>query len=168
MSKYDYTNSTIDKSDKKRLHFYEELFTILELLESENNEVNELIGWMGVVLGYYTRLPKSVTEWESKNYLRPDKKIDDYTYIRNVSIHDIRLYSIFSSIKECSGYSSNDSLADISDKLYFLLDKVVHPYHRKNLDLEDVRFYVEIEYISKEEQRKNESEHNIKYDDTEI
>ena len=40
MSKYDYTNSTIDKSDKKRLHFYEELFTILELLESENNEVN--------------------------------------------------------------------------------------------------------------------------------
>ena len=80
----------------------------------------------------------------------------------------MRLYSIFSSIKECSGYSSNDSLADISDKLYFLLDKVVHPYHRKNLDLEDVRFYVEIEYISKDEQRKNESEHNIKYDDTEI
>ena len=31
MPKYDYTNSTIDRSDKKRLHFYEELFTILEI-----------------------------------------------------------------------------------------------------------------------------------------
>ena len=25
MPKYDYTNSTIDRSDKKRLHFYEEV-----------------------------------------------------------------------------------------------------------------------------------------------
>ena len=56
MPKYDYTNSTIDRSDKKRLHFYEELFTILEITESVNEEVNELIGWMGVVLGYYTKL----------------------------------------------------------------------------------------------------------------
>lgn len=30
MPKYDYTNATIDKTDKKRLHFYEELLTILE------------------------------------------------------------------------------------------------------------------------------------------
>ena len=34
MPKYDYTNATIDKSDKKRIHFYEELLTILELYES--------------------------------------------------------------------------------------------------------------------------------------
>ena len=98
MPKYDYTNSTIDRSDKKRLHFYEELYTILELHESVNEEVNELIGWLGVVLGYYTRLPKSISEKTLDNYLKPDKKIDDYTYIRNVSIQDIRLYSIISSI----------------------------------------------------------------------
>ena len=68
MPKYDYTNSTIDKSDKKRLHFYEELYTILELHESVNEEVNELIGWLGVVLGYYTRLPKSISEKTIENY----------------------------------------------------------------------------------------------------
>ena len=102
MPKYDYTNSTIDRSDKKRLHFYEELYTILELHESVNEEVNELIGWLGVVLGYYTRLPKSISEKTLDNYLKPDKKIDDYTYIRNVSIQDIRLYSIISS----RGFSS--------------------------------------------------------------
>ena len=168
MPKYDYTNSTIDRSDKKRLHFYEELYTILELHESVNEEVNELIGWLGVVLGYYTRLPKSISEKTLDNYLKPDKKIDDYTYIRNVSIQDIRLYSIISSIIECSAYHSDDSLSDITEKMYYLLDKVVHPYHRKNLDLEDVRFYVELEYISNEQQKELEEKHNIKFDDMEI
>ena len=116
MPKYDYTNSTIDRSDKKRLHFYEELFTILEITESVNEEVNELIGWMGVVLGYYTRIPES-KEKDSVDYLKPDKKINDYTYIRNVSNQDIRLYSIISSIKECSAYNNNDSLSEITEKL---------------------------------------------------
>ena len=167
MPKYDYTNSTIDRSDKKRLHFYEELFTILEITESVNEEVNELIGWMGVVLGYYTRIPDS-KEKDSTDYLKPDKKINDYTYIRNVSNQDIRLYSIISSIKECSAYNNNDSLSDITEKLYYLLDKVVHPYHRKNLDLEDVRFYVELEYINKEKQQEILKKHNIKYDDREV
>ena len=167
MPKYDYSNSTVDKSDKKRLHFSEELFTILEITESVNEEVNELIGWMGIVLGYYTRLPIK-EDREPIDYLKPDKKINDYTYIRNVSNQDIRLYSIISSIKECSAYNVDDSLADITEKLYYLLDKVVHPYHRKNLDLEDVRFYVELEYINKEQQEEILKKHNIKYDDTEI
>lgn len=167
MPKYDYTNSTIDRSDKKRLHFYEELFTILEITESVNDEVNELIGWMGVVLGYYTRIPEP-KEYESSDYLKPDKKLNDYTYIRNVSNQDMRLYSIISSIKECSAYNNNDSLSDITEKLYYLLDKVIHPYRRKNLDLEDVRFYVELEYINKEKQQEILKKHNIKYDDTEV
>ena len=167
MPKYDYTNSTIDRSDKKRLHFYEELFTILEITESVNEEVNELIGWMGVVLGYYTRIPDS-KEKDSTDYLKPDKKINDYTYIRNVSNQDMRLYSIISSIKECSAYNNNDSLSDITEKLYYLLDKVVHPYHRKNLDIENIRFYVEVEYIDAKTQKEIEETTTIKYDDTEV
>ena len=38
MPKYDYTNATIDKSDKKRIHFYEELLTILTLMQSKDDE----------------------------------------------------------------------------------------------------------------------------------
>lgn len=152
MPKYDYANSTIDKKDKHRLHFYEELFTILELLESENDEINELIGWMGVVLGIYTKLPEN--ERFTHNELKPDKKLDDYTYIRNVSQQDLRIYCLISSIKECLPYQENDSLSDITDKLYSLTDKQIHPYHKKDLDLEDVRYYVELEYINKEQQKR--------------
>ena len=54
------------------------------------------------------------------------------------------------------------------EKMYKILDKVVHPYHRKNLDLEDVRLYVELEYINKEKQQEILKKHNIKYDDTEV
>ena len=166
MPKYDYTNSTIDRSDKKRLHFYEELFTILEITESVNEEVNELIGWMGVVLGIYTKLPKN--ERFTHNDLKPDQKIDEYTYRRNVSISDIRLYSFVASIIECSGYQASDSLSEITEKMYKILDKVVHPYHKKDLDLEEVSYYIEVEYITKEEQKELEETHNIIFDDTEI
>ena len=78
MPKYDYTNATIDKTDKKRLHFYEELLTILELFESVDDDVNELIGWLGIVLGKYTRLPKSIYNKQLNNQLEDDKKIDEY------------------------------------------------------------------------------------------
>ena len=168
MPKYDYTNATVDKTDKKRLYFYEELLTILELYESVNDDVNELIGWLGIVLGKYTRLPKSIYNKQLNNQLEDDKKIDEYTYKRNVSISDIRLYSFVASIIECSGYQASDSLSEITEKMYKILDKVVHPYHKKDLDLEEVRYYVEVEYITKEEQKELEEKHNIIFDDTEI
>lgn len=168
MPKYDYTNATIDKTDKKRLYFYEELLTILELYESVDDDVNELIGWLGIVLGKYTRLPKSIYNNQLNNQLEDDKKIDEYTYRRNVSISDIRLYSFVASIIECSGYQASDSLSEITEKMYKILDKVVHPYHKKDLDLEEVRYYVEVEYITKEEQKELEEKYNIIFDDTEI
>lgn len=168
MPKYDYTNATIDKSNKKRLHFYEELLMILEMYESVDEEVNELIGWIGVVIGKYTRLPETIDTKQLSNQLEDDRKIDDYTYIRNVSISDFRLYSFIASIVECYGYQSSDSLTEITKKMYCLLDKVVHPYHKKNLDLEDVRYYVELEYITKEQQKELEKNYNIIFDDSEI
>ena len=69
---------------------------------------------------------------------------------------------------EYANYQISDSLSDITEKLYYLLDKIFHPYHRKNLDLEDIRFYVEIEYISKELQEELKNKYNIKFDDTEL
>jgi hypothetical protein len=150
------------------LYFYEELLTILELYESVNDDVNELIGLLGIVLGKYTRLPKSIYNKQLNNQLEDDKKIDEYTYKRNVSISDIRLYSFVASIIECSGYQASDSLSEITEKMYKILDKVVHPYHKKDLDLEEVRYYVEVEYITKEEQKELEEKHNIIFDDTEI
>lgn len=167
MSKYDYSNATIIKSNKKRLYFYEKIFSLIETYVSTSEEVNELIGWLGIVLNINTELP-SKNEKKINEYLKSDKKLNEYTYIRNVSTSDIRLYCIFATIEEYSSFQLPDSLTDITKKIYLLLDKVVHPYHRKRLDLEDVRYYVEVEYISKEKQKQIELELSVKYDDTEI
>ena len=150
------------------MHFYEELLTILELYESVDDDVNELIGWLGIVRGKYTRLPKWIYNKQLNNQLEDDKKIDEYTYRRNVSISDIRLYSFVASIIECSGYQASDSLSEITEKMYKILDKVVHTYRKKDLDVEEVRYYVEVEYITKEEQKELEEKYNIIFDDTEI
>ena len=167
MSKYNYEKFNVDKSDRKRLYFYEELFTMIEEYESVNDDINELIGWLGYVLGINIKLPEPTRHL--KNVLEKDKKVDENTYRRNVSVSDICLYGLFSTIKlNYTFHYPKDTLDEITEKLYYLIDKTVFPYHKKDLDLEEVRYYTEVEYISKEKQKEIEETTNIKYDTTEI
>ena len=134
MPKYDYTNSTIDRSDKKRLHFYEELFTILEITESVNEEVNELIGWMGVVLGYYTRIPDS-KEKDSTDYLKPDKKIND-VHKRKPSYGYHRIRKI---ILDETGWVVSDNLVHKVCKILNIRSKAKH-YKYKRPGEESIKY----------------------------
>lgn len=61
-----------------------------------------------------------------------------------------------------------DVLSEITDKIYYLVDEIIHPYHRKNLDIENIRFYVEVEYIDDKTQKEIEETTTIKYDKTEV
>ena len=39
-------------------------------------------------------------------------------------------------------------LLELIEKIYYKLDKIVHPYYeKKDIDLEDIRYYSELEYI---------------------
>ena len=168
MLKYDYTNSKIDTKNQKRLHFYQVISSILEMYISTSAEVNELISWLSLLSNGYTDSKPNELELTNDEELKPDQKINDYTYIRNVTLSDFRIYCIIASIYENIGWNSDDVLKEITDKLYYLLDKIVHPYHKKNLDLEDIRFYVELEYISDEEKKELEEKYNIKFDTEEV
>ena len=46
MSKFDYSNGFVDKKDRKRLYFFEEITDILVMYDSTNLDVNELIYWL--------------------------------------------------------------------------------------------------------------------------
>ena len=46
MSKFDYSNGFVDKKDRKRLYFFEEITDILVMYDSTNSDVNELIYWL--------------------------------------------------------------------------------------------------------------------------
>lgn len=168
MCKYDYRNSFIDYEHEKRIYFYQYISTLLGNLISTSCEVNELIGWLSVLSNGYTDRYPDFYNFENNEELRKDEKIGEYTYIRQVSQSDMRIYSIISSIHEDFGWKKIDVLSEITDKIYYLVDEIIHPYHRKNLDIENIRFYVEVEYIDDKTQKEIEETTTIKYDKTEV
>lgn len=163
MTKFDYSNGIVNKSDRKRLYFFEELSDILIMHDSTNNEINELIYWL------YS-LCKSSSYQEYKKYksnykydLFPDKQVDENTFMRNVWYGDMIIYSIVSAVHDNNSWSIKDSLSEIIEKIYFILDIIIHPDYRPGLDYEDTRYYVEVEYISKEKQEGILKEHNMDF-----
>ena len=163
MSKYNYSNEIVNKSDRKRLYFFEEISDMLTLYDSTNKEVNELIYWLYFLSrGNDYREPKKYITNE-KYELKPDKQIDENTFIRNVWNNDLIIYNIVSTIHDNKSWQIEDVLSDIIEKIYFILDKIIFPDYRPGLDYEDTRYYVEVEYISKEEQEIIKREHNIDF-----
>ncbi len=165
MGKFDYSKGIVNTSDRKRLYFFEEMSEMLTLYDSSDNEVNELINWL------YS-LSQSVSYLEPKNYetnfdyeLKPDRQTDENTFVRNVWNNDLILYAIVSTIHDNNSWGEKDVLSDIIEKIYFKLDKIIHPDYRPGLDYEETRYYVEVEYISKEKQEKLKSEHNMDFEE---
>ena len=61
MEKFDYSNGIVDKTDRKRLYFFEEISDMLTMYDSSDNEVNELIYWL------YS-LSRNISYREPKDY----------------------------------------------------------------------------------------------------
>lgn len=153
----------VDKSDRKRLYFYSEITKILIMYESSDKEVNDMIYQL------YT-LSNSLKDIEPKpkrSFItvetKGDKQFDEDTFIRNVWKDDIIIHSIIASIFENQVWCIEDSLSKITEDLYFKLDKIIHPDYRPGLDYEDVRYYVEVEYIDKEKQEELQKNHNLDF-----
>ena len=163
MEKFDYSESIIDKTDRKRLYFFEEMSDMLTMYDSTSEEVNELIQWL------YS-LCRSVSYREPRHFettcdyeLKPDKQTDENTFVRNVWNNDLIIYAIVSTIHDNNSWETKDVLSDIIAKIYFKLDKIIHPDYRPGLDYEDTRYYVEVEYINKEKQERIKAEHNMDF-----
>ena len=162
MGKYDYSNVYIDKSNRKRLYFYEVITDIMTTYDSSNDEVNELIYWLYFLShGKDYREPQKIFKAKPCD-LKADKQVDENTFIRNVWKPDLTLYSIVSGICTGSEFQEKDVLYDITKKIYFMLDDIIYPDYRQGLDYEDTRYYVEIEYIN-EEQTKKLEEHGMNF-----
>ena len=153
MGKFDYSKGIVNTSDRKRLYFFEEISEMLTLYDSSDNEVNELIYWLYSLSRNTSHLEPKKYETSFDYELKPDKQTDENTFIRNVWNNDFILYAIVSTIH------------DNNEKIYFKLDKIIHPDYRPGLDYEETRYYVEVEYISKEKQEKLKAEHNMDFEE---
>lgn len=165
MSKYDYSNGTIDKSNRKRYYFFSEFSKMLTMYESTSEEVNELIKWLYTLTQSIDEIEPYDTEVDYDHELKPDEKVDENTFRRNVWVQDLRLYSLVATVHETGSWETKDVLSEITFEIYKKLNDIIHPNPRPGLDYEEVRYYSEVEYISKEEQIKIKKEHNIDFDE---
>ncbi len=165
MSKYDYSNGIIDKSNRKRYYFFSEFSKILTMYESTSEDVNELIKWLYTLTQSIDEIEPYETEVDYDHELKPDEKVDENTFRRNVWAQDLRLYSLVAAVHETGSWETKDVLSEITFEIYKKLNDIIHPNPRPGLDYEEVRYYSEVEYISKEEQIKMKKEHNIDFDE---
>ena len=157
MSKYDYSSGIIDKSNRKRYYFFSEFSKILTMYESTSEDVNELIKWLYTLTQSIDEIEPYKTEVNYDHELKPDEKVDENTFRR--------LYSLVAAVHETGSWETKDVLSDITFEIYKKLNDIIHPNPRPGLDYEEVRYYSEVEYISKEEQIKMKKEHNIDFDE---
>lgn len=142
---FDYSKGKIDKKNKKRIIFINRLAYLMQDFESTSDEVNELVDWLfyrseGIVYA------KKRNKFHSNYKLQSVKKIDNSTIIKEVWDNDFHLYSYIILLYEHNYWINKDVLSDIIMELYFRLDKIVHPYDGSNRDLENIKYYVELDY----------------------
>ena len=163
MGKYDYSNATVDKSNRKRYYFYSELSKILTMYESTSDDVNELIKWLYALSNSISEIEPYHIDINYDHELKQDEQVDENTFRRNVWMQDLRLFSLVAAAHETGSWGTKDALSEITFEIYIKLNEIIHPNPRKGLDYEEVRYYTEVEYINKDKQKKRESKYNLDY-----
>lgn len=163
MKEQECSNEYVDTTNRKRLYFYAELSKMLVMFDSSDDEVNDLIYKLYTLSNSLSDIEPRRKNIEYEHDTKEDKQVDENTFIRENDTHDLRIYIIIATIQEESTWAIRDALYEITDKIYHKLDKIIHPDYRPGLDYERVRYYTEVEYISKEEQKRIKAEHNLDF-----
>lgn len=148
---FDYSKGKVDAKNKERISFISQMANIMQELDSTNDAVNELIDWLyckSEGIKYY----ELDLEYTMDYKIEPVKWLDNKRAIKEVWENDFHLYSYALILHEFGHWNNKDVLTDIISEIFFRLDKIVHPYEdeQHNRDLEDVRYFVEFDYVDKE------------------
>lgn len=148
---FDYSKGKIDKTNKKRIIFINRMSYLMQEFDSTSNEVNELIDWL-FCLSEGVPYHDPTFEISKRDYnLKPIKYIDENKMIKHVWNNDMHLYSYAMLLHEYNYWSNEDVLTDIIKEMYFRLDKIIHPSDGSDRDYEDIKYYVEVEYVNEEQ-----------------
>lgn len=148
---FDYSKGKVDRKNKKRIIFINRMAYLMQEFTSTSNEVNELIDWL-FCLSEGVQYNNSILNVSQTDYkLKPIKYIDNNILIKHIWNNDMHLYSYAMLLHEYNYWSNKDVLTDIIKELYFRLDKIIYPSDGSNRDLEDIKYYVEVEYVNEEQ-----------------
>lgn len=147
---FDYSNGNVDRRNKKRIIFINRMAYHMQEFDSTSDEVNELINWLFTLsegIPYHDPTLEYCRDYD----LKPVEYINKNKIIKHVWNNDMHLYSYAMLLHEYNYWENKDILTDVIAEIYFRLDKIVHPYDDSNRDLEDVKYYVELDYVDEEQ-----------------
>ncbi len=149
-TKYDYTAGIVNKQDKRRKMFINEMAFYMQQFESTSMDVNDLINWLFCMSDDQHYYPIDKNE-KDIIMIEPAKHIDSNRIIKEVFVNDLYLYSYAIVLHDYVYTQTRDVLYDIIYLLYKKIDEIVHPYEDRNRDLEDIKYFVELDYEPKEQ-----------------
>lgn len=148
---FDYSKGKVDKKNKKRIVFINRMAYLMQSFPSTSKEVNELIDWL-YYLSEGIDFHDSYVDFSRDDYdLELVKQLDKNRIIKEVWISDMHLYSYAMLLHEHNYWSNKDVLTDIIKELYFRLDEIIHPSDGSHRDFEDIKYYVEVDYVDEEQ-----------------
>ena len=146
-TKYDYVDGKVDKKNKRRKEFIRNMSYIMQQIESSNEDVIELVNWLCCIsddVHYY-----SDDDFRKNDIvIEPTKRIGKNKYMREIFVGDFHLFSYALLLHEYVYSQEKDVLYDIINTLYKKLDEIVHPYQERDKDLENIKYFVELDYES--------------------
>ena len=145
MNNFEIKDKNIDTSNQERIFYFKNMSEIMRYYDSTSEEVNELVNWMySLTNGFEYKDRIFETNKEKVEY---EDDIKDNIIKREVNKNDYNLFVLVSSVYEYSNWKKyDDVLHEILKRLYFLLDKIVHPYSKEELDIKDEKMYIEFEF----------------------
>lgn len=148
---FDYSKGKVDKTNKKRIIFINRMSYLMQEFDSTSKEVNELIDWLFCLSEGVTYHDPTFERSKINYNLKPIEYVDENRMIKHVWNNDMHLYSYAMLLHEYNYWSNEDVLTDIIKEMYFRLDKIIHPSDGSDRDYEDIKFYVEVEYVNEEQ-----------------
>lgn len=144
---FDYSKGKVDRKNKKRIIFISRMAYHMQEFHSTSKEINELVDWL-YYLSEGLDFHDPTVDFSRDDYnLKPVEQLDKNRFIKEVWESDMHLYSYAILLHDYNYWSNKDVLTEIIKEIYFKLDKIIHPSDGSHRDYEDIRYYVEVEYV---------------------
>lgn len=145
---WDYYLAKVNRKDKERLNYLAAETQIIIHYSSTDEEINNWLNMLYLLSNDEIYRERGIINSHIEDFNNKSEILKKKIIKKEVYIGDLYIFTHIAGIYEYYPFKYNDILDELIEKIYYKLDKIVHPYYeKKDIDLEDIRYYSELEYI---------------------
>lgn len=147
---FDYSKRKVNRVNRKRIAFISRMSYLMQYFPSSSKEVNELIEWL-YCLSENLKFRHFFLDISRIDYrLKPVEVLDKNRLIKHIWNNDMYLYSYAMLLHYYNYELYDDALTEIIREIFLRLEKIIYPSDGSGRDYEDVKYYVEVDYIEEQ------------------